>query len=835
MKKISVLVLFAWSLLIVLQAQELVFQDKDGIVRWKKNNQEVALFGANYCLPSSCDYRAAGYVNADRKAMVREDMDHFKRMGWDALRICFWGDFQNSDPDGHLIDNDHLNMMDYLIAEASRRGIYMLFSPIVTYDSQFPEMNDNSNTGYAKLFAKNTLIHDEKAIKCQINYMTDILNHVNRYTGRCIKDEPNIIYVEIINEPTQFPNDIPGMVKYINCMCKAIKSTGCKKLIYYNLSQNFDVAPAIQKSMVDGATYAWYPQALNNGHRFIDNGLHFVDRYEPLVKDGLKGKSRLVYEFDATDTENGYLLPAMTREYRRGGIQFATMFSYDEHQTASRNLSWQTHFLNMVYTPSKAIGGMISAQVMKRIPRGKHYGYYPQNNNFGDFKVDFYQDLGQLNAEDMFYYSNNTTDQPKNVKALKHIAGVGSSPVVQYEGTGIYFIDKVADNEWKLEVYPDIMNVDDPFKAGSVNRVARQAVCLNRNIHIQLPGLQTALCIYPGKYTFKNNLLVNYEALPNQEYYNKEAMKDWKVNNSTLTEMPQSRPGVFACEVYGPTLPKQVNLYILSGWRGGKRIPMAHKSGFRYETEVDLSKYPLGEIGYHFGIEYTDGKLLFPAKIIGVADEFGYYEQEQYNLRIVNNNTTLTLLDKNDNIRKLRRSRPHNSPDNQVSQVYVGDEMVKAFRITTPDLERKDTYKLPCDVTLSKYISPLIDSRDWKTSTPKYIRIEAQGLTNTDKAIINFIDTEGRGYGNTFSIKPDMQQILIPVSALRPTKGVILPQEYPGGITPYYYPASTRDNDNVPLKWENIDFVQISLRDEIYPVEQLKDKGIIIKKIQLVF
>jgi hypothetical protein len=39
----------------------------------------------------------------------------------------------------------------------------------------------------------------------------------------------------------------------------------------------------------------------------------------------------------------------------------------------------------------------------------------------------------------------------------------------------------------------------------------------------------------------------------------------------------------------------------------------------------------------------------------------------------------------------------------------------------------------------------------------------------------------------------------------------------------------------VPLKWENIDFVQISLRDEIYPVEQLKDKGIIIKKIQLVF
>ena len=71
-----------------------------------------------------------------------------------------------------------------------------------------------------------------------------------------------------------------------------------------------------------------------------------------------------------------------------------------------------------------------------------------------------------------------------------------------------------------------MMNVDDPSKARSVNRVARQAVCLTRNIHIQLPALQTALCIYPGKYTFKNNLLVNYESLPTQEYYNKEAMTD---------------------------------------------------------------------------------------------------------------------------------------------------------------------------------------------------------------------------------------------------------------------------------------------------------------------
>ena len=37
-----------------LQAQELVYQDKEGNIRWTKDNSRVALYGANYCLPSAC-------------------------------------------------------------------------------------------------------------------------------------------------------------------------------------------------------------------------------------------------------------------------------------------------------------------------------------------------------------------------------------------------------------------------------------------------------------------------------------------------------------------------------------------------------------------------------------------------------------------------------------------------------------------------------------------------------------------------------------------------------------------------------------------------------------
>ena len=97
---------------------EKVYMDKQGVIRWTENRKEVALFGANYCLPSACDFRAADYVGGDRKQMIVEDLEHFKRMNWDGLRLCFWGDYQYTDREGNLLENVHLHLLDYLIAEA---------------------------------------------------------------------------------------------------------------------------------------------------------------------------------------------------------------------------------------------------------------------------------------------------------------------------------------------------------------------------------------------------------------------------------------------------------------------------------------------------------------------------------------------------------------------------------------------------------------------------------------------------------------------------------------------------------------------------------------------
>src|SRR3954471_9323467 len=180
---------------------QLVYVDHDGVIRWRADDREVALFGVNYCLPSACDYRAAGYVGADRKRLIDQDLEHLRRMGFDAIRLSFWGDWENSDAQGNLIPNDHLDVLDYLVAQAERRELYMLFSPIVTYSSLWPDLTDDKSvTGFSRHFEKSELGTKPEAIAAQQNYLRQILDHVNPYTGRAIKDEPNILFVEMINE-----------------------------------------------------------------------------------------------------------------------------------------------------------------------------------------------------------------------------------------------------------------------------------------------------------------------------------------------------------------------------------------------------------------------------------------------------------------------------------------------------------------------------------------------------------------------------------------------------------------------------------------------------------
>lgn len=244
----------------------------------------------------------------------------------------------------------------------------------------------------------------------------------------------------------------------------------------------------------------------------------------------MASKARMVYEFDAADVAAPVMYPAMARSFRQAGFQWATQFAYDSAELAGSNAEYNTHHLNLLYTPSKAISLLIAGQLFRELPRGDAKANsqaskqplvadYPASNlietplsqtqltppraalsqasnaaastaNAAESGVAVYQ------SASAFYYSGSTTVTPRS-KDVSQIAGVGSSALVQYGGTGAYFIDRQADGSYLLELYPDVAMLQDPYQASSL---ARQASVLQLNqqpMQLKLPGLTDSAVATP--------------------------------------------------------------------------------------------------------------------------------------------------------------------------------------------------------------------------------------------------------------------------------------------------------------------------------------------------
>jgi hypothetical protein len=464
--------------------------DRAGVMRWTATGAEVALFGVNYAAPFAFDYRAITARGIDPKRAIDQDVAHLARLGLDAFRIHVW-DREVSDREGNLLANVHLDLLDYLLSKLAERGIKSILTPIAWWGPGYPEP-DPVSPGFSNAYSKEALSVDTVARRAQARYVAQFVAHVNPYTGRSYRDDPDIIAFEVINEP--FHAGTPDeTTRYINTMVASMRSAGVAKPIFYNISERYFDAHgrAVCSANVQGVTAQWYPTGLVRGLTLPGNPLPNVNRYVLPWADfpECRGKARMVYEFDGADVALPVMYPAMARAFRGAGFQWATQFAYDPLAIAHTNTEYQTHYVNLVYTPAKAISLLIAGEVFRRTPRGFDAGEYPKSERFGAFRSSYAARGSEVVTDSLFAYAVSTNTAPPNPAALSRVAGVGKSRVVAYEGTGAYFLDRLADGVWRLEVYPDAVPVEDPFSRGGLDRAVTRLYWREHDLRLTLANL----------------------------------------------------------------------------------------------------------------------------------------------------------------------------------------------------------------------------------------------------------------------------------------------------------------------------------------------------------
>ena len=843
-------------------ANRAVFLDNQGVVRWRDNRQEVRLFGANYVVTTASDYRAAGYVGADRKRMIDEDMAHFARMGWDGIRLTFWGDWQSADSAGNLIANDHLELLDYLILKARERGIYMLFSPIQLYSSNWPDALhlDASTPGFGRVFGKERMGKDPAAIASQANYLRQILNHVNPHTGVAIKDEPAILFIELVNEPWHHPEDLPGSVRYINTLTDAVRSTGCNKLIFYNVSQDFRISDAIRQSKAQGITFGWYPTGLNSGYELEGNYLRTVDSFPDMLRPELARLPRIVYEFDVPDTRSGAVYVAMARTFRAVGAQFAAMFSYDMLGTASRNLGWQTHYLNLVYTPRKAMGSIIAAEVMRRLPLKGQYGGYPENTRFGDFHVSYQGDLAELVARDAFLHTGSTRAIPPAPAELTRIAGTESSPVVSYDGAGIYFLDKVRAGVWRLEVYPDAVPVRDPFEPPNADKVVTRAISRSWSMTVTLPDLGQSFSIQPvsrgagaatrasagrfsvtpGVYVLSAAGPVDPAGLPSHigpvrftEYFPPPPdTLPAVVQPLTAPEYLAGREATFRIRIVDVTVPDSAMLFFrraAGDWY--RAYPLRPSGAYQYSAAVPAALMREGPSEFVVSVFRGGKPVTYPGGLDRIPWSWDYHGRDSWKVDVVDRQTPVRLFEPDRDGPRLAFTR-------------IGDAGRRGlFRVTHSAATGRPTFHLelpvdssgsgPDDYTASLVIRDRIGSRQETIAGLDSVMVRLRGVGPRQTVHLTLMEDDGTSWTAALAVDSGWVERAMSLSEFRIGRGVKLPQGFPGQWSYWLGPASGRGGPGDRLRPERLERLQISLRREAGVVLRPGTYGVEVESITL--
>ena len=164
---------------------------------------ELSLWGVNFqpCLSWEYNDRLKRHgipQTAEALRRVAENnLEEVTKLKVSVIR-CHLTPADFTDAEGNLVETPYLDVLDYMVAEAAERGIYITLALI-----------NHMGSGYVpnSVFmtaARQEWVHDKEVVRKSKNYVRQLLTRKNNYSGTTYAAEKHIALWELINEPEAF-------------------------------------------------------------------------------------------------------------------------------------------------------------------------------------------------------------------------------------------------------------------------------------------------------------------------------------------------------------------------------------------------------------------------------------------------------------------------------------------------------------------------------------------------------------------------------------------------------------------------------------------------------
>ena len=487
------------------------------------NGGELSLWGVNFqpCLSWEYNDRLKRHgipQTAEALRRVAENnLEEVTKLKVSVIR-CPLTPADFTDAEGNLVETPYLDVLDYMVAEAAERGIYITLALI-----------NHMGSGYVpnSVFmtaARQEWVHDKEVVRKSKNYVRQLLTRKNNYSGTTYAAEKHIALWELINEPEAFSytdiqsnpaayadfqswaagngqqdNDASYALfrqelirDYIDGMYDVIREAGAQQPVVWShnwhryRNGNPDIFKGALASKAEAVACCNYPgQDLvpqdywsnpkdltsQDYSGWFNQYFDDVNGYGWMTLPEYAGKAKTVYEFETFFNQSAYLYPIQAQYFRALGVQCASMWTYTMQEYAPYHCG--SHFLSLTCTPKKAASFIVAGEIYKSTPLGQMYDRLVNEQLGSNFAISKSRDVSIFSSPEKFYHSGDVTQWcPLNVSdGVRSIVGVGSSPLVTYTGTGIYFIDE-RDGELFVTLEPNHRWLREPWDSRLQTKVS---------------------------------------------------------------------------------------------------------------------------------------------------------------------------------------------------------------------------------------------------------------------------------------------------------------------------------------------------------------------------